>query len=547
VRFHIEPDEIFDMQEHAKTLKPALACSPLLMSPVDQDRWQPFGQGPTVTPAFSLIHHAIEAQAATSPQAIAADWQGETITYNELNRQANRLARLLISQGVKPGDHVALFVERSIPMLVGILAVLKAGAAYIPQHVGITPAPQLRHIMEVAGSCVVLTLSSLQSQLPLTPTQHCICLDEFMRWPSTLSDEVNVAGSLSSTPDQLCFVLFTSGTTGLPNGVRVTHRNVCNILLIEPGNLGMKRGMKVGQILNIAFDMAAWEMLGCLAHGATLMIRGKDIDQTAEQCDVLIATPSILGTLDPARCQQVKVVAVAGEPCPQPLADRWSSFCTFFNACGPTETTIVNTMQCYRVGNALTIGKPTPNNTVYVLDEAGQPCAVGVQGEMWAGGVCVTAGYLGNAALTAERYRPDPFLGQGRMMFRTRDLGRWTVQGDLEHLGRVDDQVKVRGFRVELDSVSAVLESCHACERAVTLKLDHRHLVAFVSPATTNIDEARRRCEERLAYYCVPSLIIALDIIPLTSRGKVDKRRLLDMALAHQAGTGTNAGPEVSA
>jgi acyl-CoA synthetase (AMP-forming)/AMP-acid ligase II len=183
----------------------------------------------------------------------------------------------------------------------------------------------------------------------------------------------------------------------------------------------------------------------------------------------------------------------------------------------------------------LTIGKPTPNNTVYVLDETGQLCAPGEQGEMWAGGDCVTAGYLGNPALTAERYRLDPFLGQGRMMFRTRDLGRWTADGELEHLGRVDDQVKVRGFRVELDSVSAALESAPGCERAVTLKFDNRHLVAFVYPASTDTDVARRRCEERLAYYCVPSMILPVDDIPLTSRGKVDKRLLLERAQAHQA------------
>jgi Acyl-CoA synthetases (AMP-forming)/AMP-acid ligases II len=161
---------------------------------------------------------------------------------------------------------------------------------------------------------------------------------------------------------------------------------------------------------------------------------------------------------------------------------------------------------------------------------------------MWAGGDCVTAGYLSNPTLTAERYRPDPFLGQGRMMFRTRDLGRWTVNGELEHLGRVDDQVKVRGFRVELDSVSAALESSDRCERAVTLKLDSRHLVAFVYPVTTDIDDARRRCEERLAYYCVPSLILAVEHIPLTSRGKVDKRLLLEWAMTHQADATTRQG-----
>ena len=506
---------------------------------VETDPWQRFGCGPKIEPDAQLIHRAIEEQARVRPEAIAAQHQGRFIRYGELNRQANRLAGVLLEQGVLPGDHVALFVERSIPMLVGMLAVLKVGAAYIPQHVGITPVAQLRHIMDVAKVRMVLTLGELAQAIPLTPAQHCIHLDEFISVASAPADEPNVVGA-SALVDPVCFVLFTSGTTGLPNGVRVTQRNVCNILLTAPGNLGMRPGLTVGQILNIAFDMAAWEILGCLAHGATLLIRGKDIAQTAEQCDVLIATPSILATLDAARCNRVKVVALAGEPCPQPLADRWAAFCTFYNACGPTETTIVNTMQHYRGVGALTIGKPTPNNTVYVLDEAGQLCGPGEQGEMWAGGDCVTAGYLGNPQLTGERYQPDPFLGQGRMMFRTRDLGRWTEDGELEHLGRVDDQVKVRGFRVELDSVSTVLESVPNCERAVTLKLDSRHLVAFVYPASIDVEAARACCENRLAYYCVPSLILAVDAIPLTSRGKVDKRLLLEWAVAHQTrATGT--------
>ncbi|RVD74989.1 amino acid adenylation [Pseudomonas koreensis] len=519
---------------HAITMNHPSMTSSASKVNVESNPWQRFGGGPRVEPDATLIHRAIEAQAAVRPLAVAAEWQGQSITYGELNRQANRLAATLRQQGVATGDHVALFVERSIPMLVGLLAVLKVGAAYIPQHVRITPAAQLRHIMAVAQVRVVLTLSELAQMIPLTTQQHCIHLDEFIRTDSVASDELNTAGAMSS-PESLCFVLFTSGTTGVPNGVRVTQRNVCNILLTEPGNLGMRPGLKVGQILNIAFDMAAWEILGCLAHGATLLIRGQDIGQTAEQCDVLIATPSILATLDPVRCRQVKVVALAGEPCPQALAERWSAFCTFYNACGPTETTIVNTMQHYQGGGALTIGKPTPNNTVYVLDDAGQLCGPGEQGEMWAGGDGVTAGYLGNPELTAERYRPDPFLGHGRMMFRTRDLGRWTAQGELEHLGRVDDQVKVRGFRVELDSVSAALESAPNCERAVTLKFDSRHLVAFVYPATTDVEAARNCCEARLAYYCVPSLIIAVEAIPLTLRGKVDKRLLLEWAVAHQA------------
>ena len=152
---------------------------------------------------------------------------------------------------------------------------------------------------------------------------------------------------------------------------------------------------------------------------------------------------------------------------------------------------------------------------------------------MWAGGDCVSAGYIGNEELTNERYRPDPFLGNGRMMFRTRDLGRWTPDGDLEHFGRTDDQVKVRGFRVELDSVSAALESAPNCVRAATLKLDSRHLVGFVSPQTVDTELASDAVAADLPYYCVPKFILALEALPLTSRGKIDKRKLLKMAQEH--------------
>lgn len=508
------------------------------LSPSDQVRFELFGQGPITTVSYTCIHHAFEAQAAANPQAIAAEHLGDSITYQELDRQANRLAALLIEHGVSRGDNVALFLQRSIPMLVGILATLKVGAAYVPQHVGVAPESQLRHIIDVASTKVILTISSLQERVPVPEGHICIAIDELMHEPFyNDTDYVDpFIPKAEVTRDDTCFILFTSGTTGKPNGVQVTHGNVCNILLTEPGNLGMRPGLKVGQILSIAFDMAAWEILGCLSHGATLVIRGKDIQQTVQQVDVVISTPSILSTFDVEQCRNVKMVAVAGEPCPRPLADKWSEFCTFYNACGPTETTIVNTMHLHHPwAERLTIGKPTPNNTVYILDEQMKPCAIGEVGEMWAGGDCVSAGYLDNDQLNAERYAPDPFLGNGRMMFRTRDLGRWTEDGELEHFGRTDDQVKIRGFRVELDSVSAVLEGVPSCKRAVTLKLDSRHLVAFVSPQTLDVYAAQQAVASALPYYCTPKFVLALEELPLTSRGKMDKELLMQMALEHEA------------
>ena len=384
-----------------------LWSTPLLdnLSTVERQLVQLFGQGPRVAVPHIGIHHAFEERAAAEPDAVAVEHLGESMTYRELDRQATRLAARLAAAGVLPGDNVALFLQRSIAMVVGILATLKAGAAYVPQDVVVAPGPQLRHMMDTAATTVVLTRSHQAHLIPVDAGQVVIDVDEVMAEP--IEGEPEFTPSRPVRPADGCYVLFTSGTTGSPNGVTVTHGNLGNILLTEPGDLGMRPGVRVGQLLNISFDMAAWEILGALSHGATLVVRDKDITETARQVHVIIATPTILSTIDPALCGQVEVVAVAGEPCPRQLADRWASFCVFYNSCGPTETTIVNTMRRHDPAAALlTIGRPTPNNTVYVLDEHGVPCAPGEVGEMWAGGDCVSAGYLGNAALTESATGP---------------------------------------------------------------------------------------------------------------------------------------------
>ncbi len=515
-------------------LRGVLPHNPLLsaLSDFDQERFLNFGWGPETAPRFPTIISAMNHFMAAQPQVIAAEYQDQKISYGELNTVANRLAHKLVQHGVKRGDAVCLYLHRSIPMLVGIVAALRVGAAYIPQHVGVAPEKTLNHIAVVTGAEVILTLRSLKDKVPVAKGQTLIVIEDVMEdatFPSMSPD----GQQYKAQPDDLCVILFTSGTTGVPNGVQVTHKNLCNILQTNPGDLGMRPGLRVGQILSIAFDMAAWETLGAVSNGATLVIRGKSIQETAEKVDVLIATPSILNSLDRSRCLQVQTVAVAGEPCPRLLADAWSSSCRFYNSCGPTETTIINTTEPHYPGKeVLSIGRPTPNNTVYVLDKNLRPVAIGEKGEMWAGGNCVTAGYLANPALTHERYRPDPFR-PGHMMFRTKDLVRWTGTGELEHFGRVDDLVKIRGFRVELDSISNTLEATEGCERAVTLRFDSRNLVAFVSPENVCTNTAAKSVKEKLPYYCSPALILSMDELPRTPRGKLDKRLLLKLAQDH--------------
>lgn len=468
--------------------------------------------GATSTSGPPSIVALFEAQAAGAPHRPAIEHLSQTMTYSELDDAAERLAAHLQSLGIGHGDIVGVFLERSFDLVVGILATLKTGAAYAPQDARISPRAQLGSVAASSGMRVALTTGRFVAAMP--EGVDVVRID--------IERAETARSRVSTLPSDTCAVIFTSGTTGAPNGVQVTNGNLINLFTNSPGDLGIAPGTRVGQVLNIAFDMAMWEILGTLVNGGTLVIRGSDIAATAEQVDVLIATPSIIGTLSSSRCP-ARTVVVAGERCPQALADEWAQDHRFLNSCGPTEITIINTLVEHVVGRSLTIGTPVPGTSVYVLDSDLQPVPPGEIGEMWVGGAGVTAGYIGDAELTAERYLPDPFTTGGGRMFRTRDVGRWTSQGELEHLSRTDDQVKVRGFRVELDSVARALETSADCTAAVVVRLDSRHLGAVIVPATADPDAARSAVAALLPYYCVPAEIVAVDRLPLTMRGKVDR------------------------
>ncbi|KAJ7095859.1 nonribosomal peptide synthetase 12 [Mycena belliarum] len=494
------------------------------LTQVDKLLFTQFGFGPTVDPPFQCVHHAFRFHAANHPDSVAVQDGLDTITFAELDHQSDCLASRLCGQGIGRGSRVCLLVERSLSMLIGILGILKAGAAYVPCDGKVVSDKSLEHILKDSESKVVLTLRKFSHRVSNLPV---ILLDGP---PCACRAQGACCAHLQtrSLPQDSVYVIYTSGTTGVPKGVDVQHRNVTNLVCLAPGNLGMAPGVKVSQLMNISFDMAAWEILGSLCNGATLVLRGqtsKEWRAAMRSVDIVIGTPSMLVPHDPADYPNIKAVAVAGEACPKGLADLWAEHVQFHNCCGPTEVTIVNTMHLHVPGGKLGIGKPTPNNTVYVLDDSMNPAPIGVSGIMWAGGACVSRGYLNLPDKTNERYKLDPFLDDGSFMFNTGDLGAWRADGTLEHLGRIDDQVKIKGFRVELDGVANAMEATTGVKAATALLIDGT-LWGFITPKSVSVDEVREVTAKIQPYYAVPTTIIALDAFPRTGNDKTDKRAL---------------------
>ncbi|KAI6264503.1 hypothetical protein MCOR27_011701 [Pyricularia oryzae] len=512
-----------------------------------------FSDGPRQAVPFSTVTAAFFHQARTQPSRPAArdltsktSAAGREVTYATLARRARLLAAKLRRLGVQPGDRVPLVVKRGVEMLVGIVAVLACGAQYVPLDGGVVPDSTLRVVLRQAGERLALVLPSTEYRVRAVSVD-CVTVvipvvegaeaeaeaerERLGEYDKAAAEEgfVDLA-----RPELGCYVIYTSGTTGEPKGVDVMHSNVTNLLCLGPGNLGIKPGMCVGQVLNISFDMAAWEILGCLCNGGTLVLRGSDWLPAIKEIDVLICTPSILAKYNPAEFPRIRTVATAGEPSNQRLADLWATHGTYYNCCGPTETTIVNTMSKHVPGAPLSIGAPTPNNSVYILDEQLNPVPFGEPGVMWAGGAGVSRGYIGLPEKTQEKYLPDPFANDGTHMYNTGDLGKWNEDGSIDILGRVDDQIKIKGFRVELDGVSASLSSGPGITGAVALFIDNE-IHGFVSPRVCDLDALKEHLSKLQPYYAVPTKFHCMDELPHTANGKLDKRALREYAATKQS------------
>ncbi|NHZ38506.1 non-ribosomal peptide synthetase, partial [Massilia rubra] len=499
-----------------------------------------------VFPADRLLHQLFEDQAAAQPDALAVVCAGHTLSYAQLNHQANRLAHYLRDLGVGPDALVALYLERGVPMVVGILAVLKAGGAYLPLDPG---APQERSasIVADAGAAVVLTERALVGQAP--QVEAVLCLDDDRRWRD-LPVQAPVCGA---TPTSLAYVIYTSGSTGRPKGVMVEHRAVLNLwTALAAAVFDDVRPSRVALNAGIWFD-ASVKGLVQLLSGHSLHIIPQDVradgrallaflereridafDCTPAQLDQLLDAGLLDATRRPARC------LVGGEAI-KPASWRRLQADTrtaFYNVYGPTECTVDATVALIN-GPATPphLGTPIGNTQLYLLDRHLQLVPPGVSGEIHIGGAGVARGYLNRPELTAERFVADPFSSApDARMYKTGDLGRWRADGQLEYLGRNDFQVKLRGFRIELGEIEARLVACAGVREAVVLALaqgeGEARLVAYLTatpesdPAAFEPGALRQALLAHLPEYMVPGAFVTLAALPLTPNGKLDRKAL---------------------
>ncbi|HEU4562407.1 MAG TPA: amino acid adenylation domain-containing protein, partial [Longimicrobium sp.] len=487
-------------------------------------------------PADRCIHELFEAQAARTPDALAVEFQGETLDYRELNGQANQLAHHLAGLGVGPETRVAICLERGPEMVVSILAVLKAGGAYVPLDPAY-PAERLAFMLADAAAPVLVTQELLRAALPAGDGVAVVSVD---------GDGARIAAESAANPerrvslDQLAYVIYTSGSTGTPKGVMVPHRGVPNLAYAQARRFGIDGTSRVLQFASPSFDAAVAELFDVLLTGATLVLApreellpGAGLLETLRRGRVTVATlpPSVLAILQPSDLPELRTVVSAGEAVDAATVERWSGGRTFVNAYGPTETTVCATSAaCEADGRVPAIGRALENVRVYVLDAAGRPAPVGVPGELYVGGVGVARGYLGRPGLTAERFVPDAFGGEpGARLYRTGDRARWRADGTLEYLGRLDGQVKVRGFRIEPGEIEAVLRRHEGVADCVVVAREdapgEKRLVAYVV-GQGEAGVLREHLLRELPEYMVPAAFVPLERLPLTVNGKLDRRVL---------------------
>jgi amino acid adenylation domain-containing protein len=502
----------------------------------------------------SCVHQLFEAQAERTPDAIALIYEDRKLTYEELNRKADNLARHLSGLAIRPGALAGICMERSVEMVLAILGVLKAGGAYVPLD-PTYPKDRLAFMVEDAGIRVLLTQSHLLEQLSDLELKT-LCLDSELEAIASNENASPVAGEHGQSevgPQDLAYVIYTSGSTGKPKGVMTPHRAVTNMILWMQATYEMTPVDRMVQKTAFSFDASVWEFFWPLNTGATLVIArpyaekdGAYMVKTLQEQKVTILqlVPSLLKLLIEQEgfenCDSLRHVFCGGEALPVAVCERFSERlpkARLTNVYGPTETTMHVTVWEYQKGakeRIAPIGHPVGNTQAYILDRHMQPVPISIPGELCIGGAQVARGYLNRPELTAERFINDPYGKQpGGKLYRTGDLARFKDDGSIEFLGRIDHQVKIRGYRIELGEIESVSRQHAAVSEVIVIAREDvpgdKRLVAYIvarPEQTLKVSELRNHLLAKLPDYMVPSAFVLLDSLPLLSNGKVNLNAL---------------------
>jgi amino acid adenylation domain-containing protein len=508
----------------------------------------------------ALFAAQFAAVAAQHPARVAlACESGELLTYGELNRRANQLAHALRDKGVSREVRVAVCLERSPLLLVALLAIQKAAGTYIPLDPRF-PAERLQFMLTDSKAAVLVTRDGVAPQIELPEHLIAVDLDAL-----PLDEQPAQDPPLAARLDDAVYVIYTSGSTGRPKGVAVSHRSLMNLLWSMAREPGLSPTDVLAAVTTISFDIAGLELYLPLLLGARIELVSLETaaDGAAlaallheRAVTVLQATPATWRLLVEADWHgRTGLRALCGgEALPRDLAESLlPRVSELWNLYGPTETTIWSTAARVRNPDDITIGRPIPNTRIHVVGKSGTLQPIGIPGEIWIGGAGVALGYVERPQLTGERFVPDRFGGEtGTRLYRTGDLGRWRADGRIEHLGRLDSQVKIRGFRIEIGEIEATAAAHEAVRQAVVIAHDvgpsDRRLVAYIvyePGADLTVGDVRRHLRAKLPEYMVPSLVVAMDAIPLTPNGKVDRSALPD-PFGSAAATGSQYEPPSS-